>query len=234
MNDLSGRYRCWALDLPGFGASDKPEDSWYSITSYVQLVTGFVNTLALRVPVMMGHSMGGMIALALAAENLSPLSRLVAINPVVTGRTYLDLRMLAHPRVTSSIVKLGHLFWPLTASDWAGPWIGGDRPAHYRRMREEWRQSTPISLLATARAIGQCDLTPVLPRVNTPTMIVLGSRDFTAPNNEGKHAARHIPGARLEVVSSGHLPTDDIPEETFALVDSFLMDGSFVDGRRPH
>jgi 3-oxoadipate enol-lactonase len=232
MNDLSERYRCWALDLPGFGDSDKPHDTWYSISAYVELVTRFVNTLALRQPALVGHSMGGMITLALAAENYSSLSRLIAINPVVTGRTYLDLRMLANPRLSQSMSRIGHLVWPITASDWAGPWFGGDRPAHYQRMREEWRQSTPISLMATARAIGQCDLTPVLPLIATPTMILVGNRDFTAPNAEGKHAARHIPGARLEIVSSGHLPTDDLPDKTFGLVDSFLTDERIRHGRR--
>jgi pimeloyl-ACP methyl ester carboxylesterase len=222
MDDLSEHYHCIALDLPGFGDSDKPHDDWYSISRYTQLVAEFANELGLNEPAVLGHSMGGMIALAIAGDGILPVRRLVAINPVVTGRTYFDLRLLAHPRLTSPMSKLGHWVWPIASSDWMGPWLGDQRFEHYRRMRDEWRQSTPISLLATARAIGQCDLSDRLPTIATPTLIVVGSRDLTAPPRQGKFAAKRIPGAQLAVLPSGHLPTDDMPKETGNVVSTFL------------
>ncbi|MBM4424707.1 MAG: alpha/beta hydrolase [Chloroflexi bacterium] len=222
MNDLADRYHCLALDLPGFGDSDKPDDAWYSIPRFVELTKKFADSLGLHRPGVIGHSMGGMIALALAAEDGEALSQLVAVNPVVTGRTYLDLRMLGKSRVGLPMLKLGRWFWPLTTSDWVGPWLGHDRHTQFKRIREDWEKTTPDSAMATVRAIGHCDLTPMLPRVKTPTLVLVGSRDLTAPNAEGKLAARRIPGAQLVVLPTGHLPTDDLPERTSAIVGSFL------------
>lgn len=227
MDDLADRYRCTALDLPGFGESDKPHDSWYSIARYVQIVEQFSQTLGLHEPALVGHSMGGTIVLSIAGEATLPIRHLVAINPVVTGRTYLDLRMLANPRLSPHMMRLSSLVWPIASGDWMGPWFGAVRREHLRRQRDEWRQSTPISLMAAARAIGQCDLTERLPNIATQTLIVVGSRDFTAPPTQGKYAAKRIPGARLTVLPSGHLPTDDLPQETANVVGSFLSGPGF-------
>jgi pimeloyl-ACP methyl ester carboxylesterase len=81
--------------------------------------------------------------------------------------------------------------------------------------------------MAAARAIGQCDLTERLPKVTVPTLIVVGSRDFTAPPAQGKYAAKRIPGARLTILPSGHLPTDDLPQETATVVRNFLSGPAF-------
>jgi len=231
MDDLAGQYRCTALDLPGFGESDKPHDSWYSIARYARLVEKFSQTLGLREPALVGHSMGGTIVLSIASQAALSIRQLIAINPVVTGRTYLDLRMLAHPRLSPHMARLGTLVWPIASGDWMGPWFGTARREHLRRQRDEWRQSTPISLMAAARAIGQCDLSDRLPGIAVPTLVVVGSRDIAAPPSQGKYAARQIPGARLVILPSGHLPTDDLPEETATVVGNFLSNGNSVETR---
>jgi pimeloyl-ACP methyl ester carboxylesterase len=222
MNDLAGRYRCIALDLPGFGESDKPEGSWYSIAHYVEIVAQFTRALELTNPVVFGHSMGGMITLAAAGEGAMPMSRMVAINPVVTGKTYWDLRLLSDSPLSTHAMSFGHWFWPIVSGDWVGPWLGAERSDQYRRMREEWQQSTPEALTGALRAVGRTDLTSALSRITTPALVLLGSRDLTAPNAEGKLAARRIPGAQLAVLPTGHLPTDDVPDATLAIIDKFL------------
>src|SRR3990170_1302151 len=77
MGALAPRFRCWALDLPGFGDSDKPTNGWYSIQAYVELARDFMAAHGMRRPDVLGHSMGGMIALSLAAESPHALRRLV-------------------------------------------------------------------------------------------------------------------------------------------------------------
>jgi pimeloyl-ACP methyl ester carboxylesterase len=222
MNDLAVRYRCLALDLPGFGESDKPADNWFSMERFRAVVTQAADALGLSAPVVIGHSMGGTIALSLATTNF-PLSRVVAINPIVTGRSYWDLRLLSNSPLGAPMLSLGRWVWPIASGDWAGPWLGKERAGHFRRQREEWLQSTPNILQATLRVVGHTDLTPHLPRVAVPTLVLLGNRDMTAPNAEGKLAARTIPGAELVVLPSGHLPTDDLPERTLSVLEKFLV-----------
>ncbi|MEK7277779.1 MAG: alpha/beta hydrolase [Chloroflexota bacterium] len=221
MGALVPGFRCWALDLPGFGDSDKPTNGWYSIQSYVELARDFMAARGLRQPDVIGHSMGGMIALSLAAESPDAMRRLVAINPVVTGRMPLG-RLLSETPLSRHLLGLGKWMWPLTTSDVFGWWPGQNLAAHVKRTREEWGQTPSAAAMSTLKAMSRHDLSERLPRIAAPTLIILGSRDFTAPNAEGRLAARRIPGAKLAVLRAGHLPTDDAPEETNALIDGFL------------
>ncbi len=223
MDGLSPRYRCWALDLPGFGDSDKPENGWYSIRQYIELVAAFCETMNITRPHVIGHSMGGMIALGLAAEHPMPLGRVVAINPVVSGRTYI-VQLLSKRPFGAVFLTLGRWAWPLTTSSWLTPWLVRQHDVPMRRIREDWAKTSPHAAVASAGAINRHDLTGKLPGVTVPTLIVIGSRDLTAPNAEGRLAGRLIPGARLEVLPSGHLPTDDLPDEIFRLTSDFLAE----------
>ncbi len=221
MGALAPRFRCWALDLPGFGDSDKPTNGWYSIQTYVELARDFMAAHEMHQPDLLGHSMGGMIALSLAADTPDALRRLVAINPVVTGRTPI-MRLLSEARLSRHMLALGKWMWPVTTSDVFRWWPGPNQAAHVKRTREEWGQTPPAAAMSTLKAIGRHDLTERLPRIAAPTLIILGSHDLTAPNTEGRMAARRIPGAELAVLRAGHLPTDDVPEETNTLIDRFL------------
>ena len=218
MDDLSTRFRCWAIDLPGFADSDKPGASWYSIENYEQVINAFADQFGLTRFDLIGHSMGGMIALRFAARQPTRVRRLVAINPVVTGRVYWDLRLLTGTPLRHSMLALGRWFWPIASSDL----LRRHKSLHARRMSIEWNQATPDSAISAAKAISHHDLTPLLPRITAPTLVIVGKRDLTAPNAEGRFAAQMIPDARLEELSAGHLPTDDVPEQTHALVSEFL------------
>ena len=218
MNDLSTRFRCWAIDLPGFADSEKPGASWYSIENYEQVINAFADQFGLERFDLIGHSMGGMIALRFAARQPTRVRRLIAINPVVTGRVYWDLRLLTGTPLRHSMLALGRWFWPIASSDL----LRKHKANHARRMSIEWNQATPDSAISAAKAISHHDLTPLLPRITAPTLVIVGKRDLTAPNAEGRFAARTIPDARLEELSAGHLPTDDVPEQTHALVSGFL------------
>jgi len=231
MDALDSRFRFWALDLPGFGDSQKPGQGWYSIPNYNRFVGGFMKLLGLQQVDVIGHSMGGMLALNLAIEHPEKIGRLVAINPVVTGRTHLDLRLLSKSPLGRPMIKLGRWVWPLATTDWPD-WmrLGTDRgrASHSRRIREDWGKATPDSALSSLRAISQYDLTSRLRQVRAPTLVIVGNRDLTAPNSEGRLAVRSISSARLAVLPTGHLPTDDLPGQTHALVDEFLAIREFA------
>lgn len=222
MEELAGQYRCVALDLPGFGESSKPGPEWYDIGNYVSLVEHFAAALGLRSPVIAGHSMGGTIAIASVARGEARYSGLAVINPVVTGRTYWDLRLLSDSPLSIPMVKLGHWFWPIAAGDWGGPWSGHERQAHHVRRMNEWRQSTPTSLKWALKAVARADLRPVLNAISVPTLVLLGKHDLTVPNHEGRLAAENIEGAQLVVLKGGHSVTDDLPAQCHQSMADFL------------
>ncbi|MGH2523476.1 MAG: alpha/beta fold hydrolase [Anaerolineales bacterium] len=220
---LASAYRCWSIDLPGFGDSDKPLDQWYSIPNYTSVLRDFVLSHRLSRAHLVGHSMGGLIALDFAVTHPELIERLIAINPVVTGRAH--LRQLLAPRLGRQL-----LGWTLRLSPRVvQPVLRhplSDRLhhglKHIRRRTEDFARGTLDSIWGSGRAVIEHDLSPHLERVTAPTLVILGNQDLVVPNSEGQLAAERIPHARLSVLRAGHLVTDDCPAETVGLIREFF------------
>ncbi len=79
---FSKRYRCISVDLRGHGESDKPEQA-YTIGGFAEDVAWLCGELGVSSAVFAGHSMGGAIALAVAAANPGLCAALVMLDPAV-------------------------------------------------------------------------------------------------------------------------------------------------------
>lgn len=219
---LAERYRCWSLDLPGCGDSDKPGRDWYSIPNFTASVRAFIAEHGLLAPRVVGHSMGGMIVLDLAARYPEVVERLVVINPVVTGRV--RMRPLARPNSATRVID-----WVLRRSPAVvEPLLGsplGQRFGHLRAIRrrsEDFFKGTPDSLVGSGRAVVGYDVTPLLPRITAPALVIVSTYDLQVPSSEGRLAARHIPDARLHEMRTGHQASDDRPAELLNHLVGFL------------
>lgn len=81
---LEGRYRAICIDLLGFGGSPIPERAEYTLAEHVDAVARTIRSLRLREPfVLVGHSMGGLIAPRYAARHPKRVSRLVLVSPPI-------------------------------------------------------------------------------------------------------------------------------------------------------
>ncbi len=81
---LEGRYRCICIDILGFGDSPMPENAEYTLGEHVAAVQRTIDSLRLRQPfVLVGHSMGALIAARYAARNPRRVSRLVLVSPPI-------------------------------------------------------------------------------------------------------------------------------------------------------
>jgi pimeloyl-ACP methyl ester carboxylesterase len=223
-SELSSARRCWSVDLPGFGDSDKPTNGWHSIPNYTATLHHFMEAMGLQRAHVIGHSMGGLIALDFAATHPERVTRLVAINPVVTGRATWG-RMADWGRSAAVLDRTQRLSRRLIHPVLAHPL--GDSLHHgvkyLRRRFEDFSRTTAETLMSSGRAIVTYDVLPKLPRITAPTLIVLGSLDANVPNSEGHLAAVEIPNARLVVFTAGHSLTDDRPAEAVRLLREFLM-----------
>ena len=224
---LAGHYRCVALDLPGHGASGKPPWTWYTIPRFADVVAGFLQRLSLDRPALIGHSMGGTIALELASRPAPDLASLVAVNPVVTGRVY--SRSIAFRQGwMEPAVRVSRRVWP-TASRLLTrpPEVVRRRAAdHILRNSEDFGMATADSVLGSMNAVLTWDLRPRLPQIRARTLVIVGTADRVVSPEEGELAAQEIPGARLLRLAAAHHPNDEVPLSFYPEIESFLAGGA--------
>jgi N-formylmaleamate deformylase len=82
--ELASRYRVVVPDLRGHGYSHKP-DWGYSLVDYARDVAGLIEALGLNRPVVVGHSLGGRVALQLGARHAGAVGAVVAVDPPLSG-----------------------------------------------------------------------------------------------------------------------------------------------------
>ena len=82
IESLSTRYRVIALDLPGFGLSDKPRTD-YTVDFYVNFLIKFIKKLKIKRPFLIGSSLGGHIVVELVIRNPKLVDKVVLISPLV-------------------------------------------------------------------------------------------------------------------------------------------------------
>ncbi|MCE6991281.1 alpha/beta fold hydrolase [Dyadobacter sp. CY323] len=108
MDSLSKDFRCIALDLPGHGLSDKG-DFPYTIQFYTQCVISFIKKLDLPALTLIGHSMGGQIAVNIAIKQPVLADKLVLVSPSgVEPYTAVERQMLIN--TMTGIVASGNAF----------------------------------------------------------------------------------------------------------------------------
>jgi 3-oxoadipate enol-lactonase len=225
MEALGGAYRCLALDLPGHGRSSNPPAAWYSLDNFVGVTRAWVHALHAQPVTLVGHSLGGTIALQYALLYAEEVCGLVLVNPVVTGRLRPNVRWL-YRRAPSRIVgDLTRRLWPRLATRMQQALTANRLPllpeGHLRRNLEDLTLASADSLLGSARA-AQSDLSPRLHEIRAPTLAIVGRRDRTVPPEDGRLAARRIPGAQLIELPTDHHPSDEAPEAFLAALRQFL------------
>lgn len=222
----------WAVapDLRGHGGSWQPdEESDYSFEHFAHDLWALVDALGWERVVLLGHSMGGMVAQVAASIRPDRLDGLVLMDtthgPLRIDR---DLAVLA-----AQVVREGGMVALKEAMDALDGEAPLGTPAHERLIAERpgYREQGDRKLLASAPAmyasmighmIDQVDRLEALGAVEAPTLVIVGDQDkpFLASS---RAMATAIPGARLEVIpDAGHSPQFENPDAWRAVLVDFL------------
>ncbi|MCA9641036.1 MAG: alpha/beta hydrolase, partial [Myxococcales bacterium] len=204
--ELEEDFRVITPDLPGFGESEKPPLSRfsYNFDAFADCVAGLYSGLGVGRAALVGHDLGGSIAIAIAARHPELVSRLVVINPTcfVTSADY-SRRLAAWPLLGGLMFKqfLGRTSFRsyfrerLTGG---GP-IDSERLDHYYDCF-----NTPAargSALATLRATE--DTRPIIAdtaRVAVPSLVIWGRHDKLCPSGFGQKLSKTLNGAGFELM----------------------------------
>jgi pimeloyl-ACP methyl ester carboxylesterase len=209
---IAPRRRVIAVDLPGHGQSDRwHPPSEVSIAMYRDAVGTLCAELKIPKIIVAGHSMGGLVALSVAATWPERVAGLVLIG---------------------SGAKLG-------VSDKGVHMIHDDFAAHQERiLRVAWSPATPKEIVerwggisftaeqeiteADYRSIQRFDGNDLLSRIKTPTLVIGGADDLMTPPKLS-HALGVIPGSVVKILPhAGHMMMLEQPEAFFAELDPFL------------
>jgi pimeloyl-ACP methyl ester carboxylesterase len=202
--ELADGYRVVIPDLVGFGRSARPEMGLPAIPAAAALLGDWMHERGLDRAHLVGHSMGGQVAVHLAAERPERVDRLILVDAAGIPRA-LDPMALA--RFAAEATPL---------------WRWGD-PRFLPVIARDAITAGPRTLLQSIIRIMKDDVRPLLPRVRAPTLIVWGARDSLVPLAHAWELRRGIPDARLAVLrAASHNPMVDRPADFNRLVLRFL------------
>lgn len=209
---LAGRYHVLAIDLPGFGHSDGGSKH-YTPENYAAVLHHLIQQRA-RAPVLLvGHSLGGAVALNYAALYPETVSRLVVV----------DVAGILHRLAYNKFLVGSWLHGGNTASRWSSEWLQS-----FAGKFLEGAESYPIDSVdvldaphgvvaernIAAMALLEADFTPLLPQVTSPVMILWGQEDSIAPLRTAHVLLHRLSHAWLEIIpGAGHVPMSEQPDE---------------------
>ena len=221
MEVLGYNYRLYALDFWGFGDSGKRRES-YLIDDFVELVDQFMNRLGIVQAPVVGHSMGGTVALSLALTRPQRVCKVAVVGSPVVGRSLnILLRLAGYPWIATTIwhmpttLRWGiKLFSPQITREWR-KW--------YDMQVEDLSRTTLKAFFTSIASLARVDLRADLPTLSLPVMSVHGVGDNVVNPDQAELIGSCVPDSRVELMSkSRHFPMLDEPEEFNARLHSFL------------
>lgn len=217
-------YRVIAPDLRGHGETAAPEGI-YTMDAMADDVIELLDALGIREPVAIGgHSMGGYVALSIAARYPERLRALM----LVSTRAGADSPTAARGRedlareveTSGSVAKVADAMLPkllaVTTRD--------RRPDLVLKVREIMERTVSRAVAGALRGMAvRSDRTADLPEITAPTLVLAGAEDQLIPLDDSRQMADALPDARLVVIpDAGHLPSMENPAATDEAMMQFL------------
>jgi pimeloyl-ACP methyl ester carboxylesterase len=230
---LEGNYKLFLIDLKGFGLSPKPRDNRYSVQDQVDLIHQFILEHDLKNLTVVGNSYGGAVSLVLAIglceKDPARLSKLILIDSAGYDESlpwflkllrtpllgWLVLHLSPNKMLSKTVLKYSyyndHLITDAQVAAYARPL--GSRNGKYALLKTS-QQAIPKNI---------DELVARYPTIFVPTLIIWGNKDEVIPLKIGQKLDAAIPCSKLTTVAdTGHIPQEETPNATIALIKDFL------------
>ena len=217
--------RAIAVDLRGFGLTDKPTArGTYSTDAYCADLDALLDALGLADAVFVGQSMGGVLLLRYAQRRRERMRGMVLINPA--GLVPIPLLALGRAAPRPIVHALGRRLMPrlavrlvLRRFAYADP----DRTTE-RDIDEYWAPTQLDGFVAAARsALSDFDWKPLTPKeaadMTVPSVVILGRKDRLV--RDAADAARRLGKSTLQLLEGAHCVNEELPDVVYDLVGRF-------------
>lgn len=229
MGGLGDAFRLIAPDLPGFGESEKPPASRfpYGIEAFSEAICDLYAALEVGRAAVIGHALGGAVALALAARHPELVSRLILIDALCYPPRRDWARSIALIPFAGGLVfkqLLGRTGFRALYRDTMVSVPQALDPervdAYYDAFNTPAARGSTLETLRGTRDVS--GLVADTARIHAPTLVVWGRNDRLFPSEVGQKIARRIRGATFRLVDTGHAPQEERPEELASILAEFL------------
>jgi pimeloyl-ACP methyl ester carboxylesterase len=220
--------RAIALDLPGFGDSDKPLDVRYGFRFFNKVLDGFLDALSISAVSLVVHDLSGPVGLYWAAHNKARVRKLAILDTLL----YPDLHwsvvafiaacrvpglraLLTSPRGLEMVMRMG--VKEGLSDEVIATYLAPFRSKEARR-----------ALAKTAYGLspkGIAEVVRFIPTLDVPVRIIYGDKDVLPGVAKTMHRlAREVPHAQLSALAgSGHFPQEDRPAELGRMLGDFFV-----------
>jgi pimeloyl-ACP methyl ester carboxylesterase len=215
---LGRSFRFVAVDLPGFGESEKPSPNRfdYSPPAIAECLTYLISALGVGRAHLLGHGLGGAIAIHLAARRPELVRSLALLSPLGQADSISELARLAVAPIVGDLIFRQLLTLGLYSRLYRDRIEKSATPTQLSSYFEGLK--TPASRLALLALLrGAQDTRPVIAdcrRIRCPTLVLWGRHDRLFSLQSGRLLAREILGTGFEILDTGHAPHEEAAEAT--------------------
>jgi pimeloyl-ACP methyl ester carboxylesterase len=229
---LKDGWRVVTLDLPGHGLTGPVPGDDYSVPGVLAFLDEFTRALGLEHFHLGGNSYGGMLSWRYALAHPERVDTLILVDaagyPSPSPLVFRVARLPVVGRLMEWITPRQVVEANLRQVYFDASRLTPEQVERYHALllREGNRRATRLRLSSPMDVLAGPE---TLSGLRVPTLVLWGEEDAWIPVEHGRSFARDIPGARLRVYPrAGHIPMEEIPEETAAEVRAFLEEQAAV------
>jgi pimeloyl-ACP methyl ester carboxylesterase len=211
---LSQSFAAYSLDLPGFGRSDEPGETW-GVKEYAALLTGFINKHGIENPILIGHSFGGKVSIYTAANTAVRKMVLVDSAGIEPSRSLsYYLRVYSYKAVRKLLELPGIRNYTRSIIDSYRSKVGSS----------DYRNASDVMKKVFVKVVNE-HMSEELKRITCPVLLIWGDQDTATPLSDGKMMEKLLKDAGLVVLTgTGHFSYLEKPHEFLHIVKYFLKD----------
>ncbi len=227
MPELSKKYRVIAVDLLGYGFTDKPKDATYNYRSFSDVIKKFLDKKGIRKLSIAGNSMGGGTAIRFALDHPAMVNKLILVDSsgVKFAHDPMLLIMFGTPGLNNFIFSIINKSIMKKSLEFCC-YYNNDAVTDERAYLYTFSFRTKGSFNSVTKTVMQNDFDGLEDKLGTlkaPTLIIWGEKDMLIPATTAGKFHRLIPNSKLTIIEKcGHMPQEEKPAVTIAAIEGFL------------
>lgn len=203
---LSEKNRVVLIDLPGFGNSTNPEKEIFDLFGYAGLINKFINKLKLRNIILIGHSFGGQLSIAIASKN-KKVRKLILVDTSGIRKRSLVTKI----KILVAKAFKNAFFIPKSIRQYGYEKIASRDYKNAESLRESFKK------------IIEQDISENAKKIKIPTLIIWGENDKEVPISLGKALQSLIENSTFRIVwRADHHPHLEKPEKFLEIIEEFI------------